>query len=1219
MATDRPKDRELSPERAWLGLCGQEVRLIESVIDILPEPVVLIPFPLEGIEGDPFFAANFVANWAARKLMGLALESGEISASPRAFNIPQLAALEHPIKQALRGLEGEGDYLCSLSDGHTIVLHVWYHPIRMAGRRIEGCLLRLNESNRHKGDFAEENNQRPEPMVGQIPAIVWSTDIDLNITYCSGTGLDAIAGLPGQILGLPISSVFPEAGNESLTLAKHRIALLGGQATYKYQTQDRTFDVTVHPAYAEGAIAGVAGLAVDVTDRKAVHGSASILHASPAPEKIGDLRTSHEVFSRAFNARSNPISLNVLKDGRYLFVNEAFLTATQYSRGEVLGKTPFELGIWNDAGEQQRLAVLLREHGFVKDIQMRCRTKAGHEQPFLVSIERVTVGSERCVMCVGNSAVIRNEYEDARRARAERYRVYVEQSMDGIWRLEFEHPIAIDQDEESQIQQMLQLGYLAESNDVMARMYGYSRAEELIGARLSSHLPLPNATDSLKVFVHQGYRSMDYESNEVDRNGNEVCFANNVVGIIENGLLVRIWGTQRNVTGRRKADRERTELLRSEKAARREAQQADKLRAEMLLREQAARAEAEAARLEWQRTFDAMAEAVMLVDQQGCLVRANKAFFEMTGVESEASLGQQVMNLHGPGWVDNDDCPLCQLRSKGGGVVELPAGVITSFPVIASVDPIRDNNGNIIGFVQELRNLSDLYKAREEAERERVSLSATIEQMAEGLLVFDPEGVVIKANRQAQTLFGFTFDEMQNDRERTLASGRFSDLNGNILSLEELPVPTALREMRVIDSVLLWYQRPEGQPILLSIVASPFVSEQGKPIGAVALIRDITKQQREHERIQQSDKLRALGQLASGVAHNFNNALASILGYAQLTRRKTRDPEMEKNLIIIEQSAQDAARMVERIQNFSRSTPRSEDFTPVLLVEVVRDAIEISGPRWRSDAESLGIQYNVSLVRDSDDEIIVNGEQSELREVFLNIILNALDAMPAGGSLTIRTFSTESTACVSFSDTGFGMTEEIKNRAFEPFFTTKEAAGLGMGLSESYQIVERHGGRIEIQTQLNHGTTFTVELPVNRTGEHRQAKTSEIVVSNSARVLVVDDEQFVRTALCAMLSELGHEVSAASGVDEALGLAEQQEFDLAFTDLAMPRVDGIATATLLKQRWPKVKIILMSGYGFDTAGERAKNSDAIAAVISKPFSLAEIQEITEATLKKEAE
>ena len=499
------------------------------------------------------------------------------------------------------------------------------------------------------------------------------------------------------------------------------------------------------------------------------------------------------------------------------------------------------------------------------------------------------------------------------------------------------------------------------------------------------------------------------------------------------------------------------------------------------------------------------------------------------------------------------------------------------------------------------------------AECLHTSLDAIIEQMAEGLLVFDGRVTVIRANRQAQHLFGLTFEQLRDDRNLSLGEGRFADEFGRVLTTPELPVQMALAELRVVDT-RLWYTRPDGSRTCLSLTASPFLDEWEEPAGAIVLVRDVTEQHREHERAQQADKLRALGQLASGIAHNFNNSLAAVIGYTQLAIPRVKEPTAEKYLRVVEQSAKDAARMVERIQNFARESSHKDDLIMVRLADIVRDAVDITRPRWRDDAEALGIKYQVKLELQTDEDLIVRGEPSELREVFVNVILNALDAMPIGGTITINVSTEESSVNVKFTDTGVGMTEEIEHRIFEPFFTTKGVSGLGMGLSESYRIIERHGGHIEVESEPLRGSSFTVVLPHIKREERElssEADSPDVV----GRVLVVDDEDSVRGLLADMLEGEGHEVSIASSGEEALRLLDSHEFDIVFTDLSMPKTDGITLAAEIKSRKPNTKVVLMSGYGGEKAYERAGRNQCIDAALSKPFDLDEISRTVSVLLK----
>lgn len=501
------------------------------------------------------------------------------------------------------------------------------------------------------------------------------------------------------------------------------------------------------------------------------------------------------------------------------------------------------------------------------------------------------------------------------------------------------------------------------------------------------------------------------------------------------------------------------------------------------------------------------------------------------------------------------------------------------------------------------------------AECLHTSLDAIIEQMAEGLLVFDESVNVIRANRQAQHLFGFTFEQLCDDRNLSLAEGRFADEFGRVLTAQELPAQMALAELRVVDS-RLWYTRPDGGRTCLSLTASPFLDDWEEPAGAIVLMRDVTEQHREHERAQQADKLRALGQLASGIAHNFNNSLAAVIGYTQLAIPRVKDPTAEKYLRVVEQSAKDAARMVERIQNFARESSHKDDLIMVRLADIVRDAVDITRPRWRDDAEARGIKYQVKVELQRDGDLIVRGEPSELREVFVNVILNALDAMPIGGTvrIVINVSTEESSVNVKFTDTGVGMTEEIEHRIFEPFFTTKGVSGLGMGLSESYRIIERHGGHIEVESEPHRGSRFTVVLPQIKR-EERESSAGVDSPNVVGRVLVVDDEDSVRGLLAEMLKGEGHEVSIASSGEQALRLLDSHEFDIVFTDLSMPRTDGVTLAAEIKSRKPNTKVVLMSGYGGERAYERAGRNHCIDAALSKPFDLNEISRTVSVLLK----
>jgi signal transduction histidine kinase len=401
------------------------------------------------------------------------------------------------------------------------------------------------------------------------------------------------------------------------------------------------------------------------------------------------------------------------------------------------------------------------------------------------------------------------------------------------------------------------------------------------------------------------------------------------------------------------------------------------------------------------------------------------------------------------------------------------------------------------------------------------------------------------------------------------------------------------------------YVTKGGQVRYAMMDNAPLVVD-GRTTGVLGIARDVTEQRQERERAAQADKLRALGQLASGVAHDFNNSLAAILGRAQLLRRAARDAETARDLDIIQTAAEDAAATVRRIRSFAHQLP-GEDLAHVDVRELLRDAIEITRTRWENDARARGLRYDVSL--EGDDALSARANASELREVFVNLIVNAIDAMPTGGTLAISCRRRGERMQLLFADTGTGMTEEVRARIFEPFFTTKGLQGTGLGLFVSYGIIERHAGRIFAASERGRGTTFTVELPYVEPASQASAAKARREVSSAVAlsILVVDDEEHVRGTLAEMLEVLGHNVSVADGGPAALSALDAGSFDLVFTDLSMPEMDGWELAREVRRRSPRTRIAVVTGYGKDASRTQA---DAPAdIVIGKPFDFAQVEEV----------
>jgi len=348
------------------------------------------------------------------------------------------------------------------------------------------------------------------------------------------------------------------------------------------------------------------------------------------------------------------------------------------------------------------------------------------------------------------------------------------------------------------------------------------------------------------------------------------------------------------------------------------------------------------------------------------------------------------------------------------------------------------------------------------------------------------------------------------------------------------------------------------------------------------------------------ETLSAIGKLASGMAHHLNNLFAVILGRLETLLVKVPDQEARRYLEIVQRAAQDGAEVVRRVQRFSRVQPVSRT-VPVDLNQLAQEVLELTRPRWHNEA--LLRQIRVDTALDLGAIRPVAGELAPLREVLMNLLLNGIDAMPGGGRLIFKTWMTGPDVHCSVSDTGAGMSEEVRHRALDPFFTTKGPKSTGLGLSVTYGIVQRHNGKLEIESTPGRGTTVTITLPAMGTTMPAPAASPALVTPSQLRVLIVDDEPEVRSALADMLGIAGHTAFQAAGGREALAWLEAgQPVDLVLTDMGMPGMMGSEVARAIRGRWPHLKIGLMTGWD-ETEGLVADATSIVDFTLAKPFEL----------------
>ncbi len=374
-----------------------------------------------------------------------------------------------------------------------------------------------------------------------------------------------------------------------------------------------------------------------------------------------------------------------------------------------------------------------------------------------------------------------------------------------------------------------------------------------------------------------------------------------------------------------------------------------------------------------------------------------------------------------------------------------------------------------------------------------------------------------------------------------------------------------------------------------------------------------TRHEAQREQEIHAQKMAALGELSFGVAHNVNNTLTGILGRAQLILRNSNDPaKIEAGLELIIKSAEDGAHIIRRIQDFARQRP-SREFEIISIAELLKDACEMTRPRWEARSEFAPIRFALH----ADCIAHIKGDPVELREVLVNMIYNAVDAMPSGGEVRVATQETRDRVMICITDTGTGMTPEVKQRLFDPFFTTKGKAGTGMGLAVSFGIIRRHEGSIEVDSEPGRGTTFKISLPkVSPTSTTEEGATpveSAIPTSDDkVRVLVVDDETHVREVLIEALEAEGCEVVSAQSGEIALALFNQYEgkFDAVFTDIGMPEMSGWELVTEIRERSKTMPIAIISGWA-DAISVQTRNAVRADWVVAKPFDINKISSIAQ--------
>jgi PAS domain S-box-containing protein len=491
---------------------------------------------------------------------------------------------------------------------------------------------------------------------------------------------------------------------------------------------------------------------------------------------------------------------------------------------------------------------------------------------------------------------------------------------------------------------------------------------------------------------------------------------------------------------------------------------------------------------------------------------------------------------------------------------------------------------------------SQLYK---EINKTKNYLESLIQNAGDAIITANLDDEIVSWNKAAERIFQYSPVEVIGKNIGELLPGFEYKKNKELMLSYQQPKSFETRG-----------QRNDDTPVDLDVTISPVKDGDQNLIGVSAIVQDVTEQNKLRYQLVHSEKQRALGVMSSGVAHNFNNILTGILGHAQLLQMRIPLKEdfqyVHNSLKTIENATLEGAAVIKRMQKFSY-TNGNEAFKPVNLNEVVETSLSLSEPKWKHEPEAKGIK--VAIHKQLGDIPSVQAEASQLNEVLVNLIFNAVEAMPNGGEISIKTgIEEDNSLYLSVADDGVGMSQEVKEKIFDPFFTTKGVKGVGLGMSVVHGILKSHRAQIDIHTAPGKGTEFIIRFPLSKKIEEQsQVKRATTRKITPASILFIEDEKNIRELFANIAETAGYRVILASSGAEGLEILQKspKEFDVLFTDLGMPNMNGWQVVKRAKQIAPYLPVILGTGWDAEITHSQREHSE-VDFVVSKPYKINEL-------------
>jgi PAS domain S-box-containing protein len=639
---------------------------------------------------------------------------------------------------------------------------------------------------------------------------------------------------------------------------------------------------------------------------------------------------------------------------------------------------------------------------------------------------------------------------------------------------------------------------------------------------------------------------------------------------------------------------------------------------------------------------DSSDDAIISKTRYGIITSWNSGATKMFGYTETEAIGRPAMMLFPPQRVAEETDILARIN-RGERVPSFETERVrkdgTLIDVSATISPIKDDDGNIIGASKIARDITERKRAEQRlaAQVARLHLlndiTRAIGERQDLPSIFQVVVNTLEEQLPIDLCCICSYESPDADLTVTRLGASTQEILTALNLNEGSPIEIGINGLsRCISGALVYEPHlneirfPFPQRLaaagLSALVAAPLLVESNVfgvllaarreansfSSGECEFLRQLSEhvalavhQSRLHSALQiayedlrqtqdavmRQEKLRVLGQMASGIAHDINNALSPATLYIEslLERDSELPPAAHNSLVIVQQAIEGVAHTVARMKEFYSHRDPQSAYAPVNLNQVIEQGIELTRTRWSTIPQESGlvVQVTTDLAADLPDII---GRESDLRDAFINLILNAVDAMPAGGQLTLRSqVNEEHRVQIEVIDTGIGMDEATRTRCLELFFTTKGERGTGLGLAMVYGMIERHGGELQVESEPGRGTTIRLIFRVVADSTSGIADTlTELRPALPSRILVVDDDPILLKSLRDTLEQDGHFVTIASGGESGIAAFRAakgggEPFEVVITDLGMPYVDGRAVAAAIKSKAPHVPVILLTGWG----------------------------------------